>query len=612
MNRYHKINFRITALFAACCLVMGSCTWEEFPELPPEQQKPVDLSFTTAVNKTPEPGTRIILPGTDFGSASSFPVSDKPYPIGMFLNNPNGSDLFDGASNMRADMTVISKNANGTDNASWNYFDQNGSPIVPRGFPGAQIRLMAYHPWAAGAQADSIPFDFTRKVNTDTGTGQAQANLLLCRPRTTNIPANPATDPIPLGFRNAYTKIVLRVTKREDKNDPQNQGKVTETAIENLTAEWIKIRGGIDPATGYVKPTSESGKIWNDSTAFLKTDVPVEFTFLVPAFMDKDVKSEQFGFVLEIDGQQRLFPLQQSQLNTGTDAAGKPTYGFEQNKINTYNLVYNNSILFLTLQSWNTIDASANFGESAANDPTFQIDLTKMRRYSQILDQSYQQMAPDYPKDPTQDPLAVRIVQGQEQLLQTYRYNTTHVNNTLLSSVLLGGNGAAIPEAQGNKIYDLEKNYVKLQVTAFEVGGKAVVWQDENGGLVAKDVCRNYRGNGKSDWRLPRVTEMKIIMMWAINFSTRSNLAAFLGKKYVSTENYMLKRAESVPYWTATEADMGTPGVIDDQETAWYVQGIYDPDEQANQPPYSTNSYNYKVGTRNKQDAAFVRCVREL
>ena len=43
-----------------------------------------------------------------------------------------------------------------------------------------------------------------------------------------------------------------------------------------------------------------------------------------------------------------------------------------------------------------------------------------------------------------------------------------------------------------------------------------MVWQDGRGGLIAKDVCRNYRGNGFTDWRLPRVTEMKLIMMWAV------------------------------------------------------------------------------------------------
>ena len=376
-----------------------------------------------------------------------------------------------------------------------------------------------------------------------------------------------------------------------DKNDPENKGLVKETAIENLTADWIKNRGGIDLATGYVKSTSEPGKIWNDSTATLKTNVPVEFTFLVPAFMDKAVRDDQFGFVLQIDGQPRLFPLKQSQLNTGTDGAGKPTYGFEQNKINTYNLVYNNSTLFLTLQSWNTIDASANFGEAAENDPTFQIDLSTIKRYTRILDQSYQAAAGDYPKDQTQDP----VIKNS----QNYHYNTTHVNNTLLSSVLLGGNGRNILESEGNQMYDLEKNYVKLQVTAFEVGGRAVVWQDENGGLVAKDICRNYRGNGKSDWRLPRVTEMKIIIMWAITYTNgRENLAAFLGQKYENTGNYQLKRDQSVPYWTATEADMGTPGVVDDQETAWYVQGIYDTNESANPPGESRNAYSWATSGR--------------
>ena len=605
-NRYHKINFRRTALFAVCWLTMGSCTWEEFPELPPEQQKPVDLSFTTSVNKTPAPGTRVILPGTDFGSATSFPVSTTPYPIGMFLSNPNGSDLFDGAGNMKAEMRVNSKNPNGTDNAVWSYFDQRGNKIIPRGFPGGQIRLTAYHPWTAGARADNIPFDFSARVNTDIGPGgsgyaQAQTNLLLCRPRSTNIPTNPANNPIPLGFRNVYTKVVLRVTKREDKNDPQNKGLVKETAIENLTADWIKNRGSIDPATGYVKSTSEPGRIWNDSTATLKTDVPVEFTFLVPAFMDNAVRDDQFGFVLQIDGQPRLFPLKQSQLNTGTDAAGNPTYGFEQNKINTYNLVYNNSILFLTLQSWNTVDANATFGETAANDPTFEINLSGANRYSILLDQEMQKPAADYPKDQTQNPWS-----GQSG--RKYYYNTTHVNNTYLSSVLLSGNGAAIPESKGNRMYELEKNYVRLQVTAFEVGGKAVVWQDENGGLIAKDICRNYRGNGKSDWRLPRVTEMKVIIMWAIYYNNRRQLAAFLGQKYDPGKSYELTREQSVPYWTATEADMGTPGVVDDQETAWYVQGIYDSREAAT----GNDSYNYKVMTRNKQDAAFVRCVREL
>lgn len=130
------------------------------------------------------------------------------------------------------------------------------------------------------------PFDFTNKVNVEPQYGQA--NRCFAAPGETDIPADPLANPIQLRFKNAYTKVVLRITKKEDKNDNQNIGKVTETAIDNLTAEWIKNRGGIDPATGYVKPTSEPGKIWERlDRPWLTTIEPVEFTFLVPAFMDK-------------------------------------------------------------------------------------------------------------------------------------------------------------------------------------------------------------------------------------------------------------------------------------------------------------------------------------
>ena len=458
---------------------------------------------------------------------------------------------------------------------------------------------MAYTPYDPKATIDSIPFDFTKKVNVEPQYGQA--NLLLCSTGETDIPADPLANPIQLQFKNAYTKVVLRITKKEDKNDNQNIGKVTETAIDNLTAEWIKNRGGIDPATGYVKPTSEPGKIWNDSTATLTTTEPVEFTFLVPAFMDKDVQDDNFGFVLQIDGQQRLFPLKKSQLNTGADAGNNKTYGFESNRINTYNLVYNNSLLFLSLQSWNSVDASAGFGQTAEKNPTFEVMLDKPRTGNFVM-QSQQKadLSPtselNYPKDTTEDPYVEWNQQRPPHKPDKFIYITTNLNNTYLSSVLLGGNGFAVPENKGERLYtDYEQPYVKLQVTALDVGGKAVVWQDGRGGLIAKDVCRNYRGNGFTDWRLPRVTEMKCIMMWAVY--NRSQMGKFLGKTDAT-----LEKEDAKPYWTATEADMGTPSEVDEKETAWYVQGYRD----------NRLNWNYKVATRNKQAAAFIRCVREM
>ena len=615
LNRYSKPNSRrhepgcgrirgvppgYIFLFAASCLAMSSCTWEEFPDEPAVLQKPVALSFATAVETAPEADTRVIRPGTDFGGSKYFPVGQ--YAIGIHLYNLNGSEVFEGSDNMQGLMTI---NATGTDKDEWDYWNSQGEQVTPRGFPGTRIRRMAYTPYDPKATIDSIPFDFTKKVNVEQPQ-DGQANLLLCSTGETDIPADPLTNPIQLKFKNAYTKVVLRITKKEDKNDSQNIGKVTETAIDNLTAEWIKNRGGIDPATGYVKPTSEPGKIWNDSTATLTTTEPVEFTFLVPAFMDKDVQDDNFGFVLQIDGQQRLFPLKKSQLNTGADAGNNKTYGFESNRINTYNLVYNNSLLFLSLQSWNSVDASAGFGQTAENNPTFTLDLSLgiwdqkngyyVRQYNQKPDSS---TVPElnYPKDTTEDPY-VEFPQNRPPHKQnSFIYTTSHVNNTYLSSVLLGGNGPAVPENKGERLYtDYEQPYVKLQVTALDVGGKAVIWQDGRGGLIAKDVCRNYRGNGFTDWRLPRVTEMKIIMMWAVY--NRGQMGKFLGKTDAT-----LEKEDAKPYWTATEADMGTPGEVDENETAWYVQGYYS----------NINfKWNYKVATRNKQEAAFIRCVREM
>lgn len=131
----------------------------------------------------------------------------------------------------------------------------------------------------------------------------------------------------------------------------------------------------------------------------------------------------------------------------------------------------------------------------------------------------------NYPKDTTEDPY---VMHNDPRPLPANKfiYRTDHLNNTYLSSVLLGGNGPAVPEGKGGRLYsDYEQPYVKLQVTALDVGGKAVVWQDGRGGLIAKDVCRNYRGNGFTDWRLPRVTEMKLIMMWAV--TNRNQMGRF-------------------------------------------------------------------------------------
>lgn len=591
MKRYLKSR-RGAIAFAICCLTMSSCTWEEFPDPTPELQKPVDMSFTTVVNQAPsvaadapKSGTRSITPGTDFGSNESFPTSPTPYRIGIFLLYHNGNQVFSGSYNMRAQMTMPGNPSN----ASWKYFSGDGSPVTPRALPGASVQLMAYHPWSdKGASPDGIPFDFTSKVNAPSPGAQSQTNLLVCKTNNTIRIPNAGT-PIPLSFTNVYTKVVLKVRKREEHSDGVNNGLLTETAIENISDEWIKNKGEIDPKTGYVSSAaSEAGRLWDDTEVRLKVTTPKEFTFLVPAFMDSKVEDDAMAFVLTIDGQPRIFSLRRSELNYNT---ANRTYGFEQNRINTYNLVYNNSLMLLSLQSWNSIEANAEFGNAATNDPNFTLDLNGSPIGMSFFMQSRQPAATvDYPKDNTPDPTKDN---------NRFKKRSDHLHNTYLSSVLLGGNGPNVTNPGG--LYDesakVELPYHKLQITGIDVGGKDVVWQDEHGGLVAKDVCRNYRGSGFSDWRLPRVCEMKTIMMWAIGY--RDNLEKFLG--YPPT-NPQIFKASAQKYWTATEADMGIANQIDNQETAWYVIGYRE----------RTGVENYRVTTMNKQEKAFIRCVREL
>lgn len=83
---------------------MSSCTWEEFPDEPAVLQKPVALSFATAVETAPEADTRVIRPGTDFGGNAYFPVGK--YAIGIHLYNLNGSEVFEGSDNMQGLMEI--------------------------------------------------------------------------------------------------------------------------------------------------------------------------------------------------------------------------------------------------------------------------------------------------------------------------------------------------------------------------------------------------------------------------------------------------------------------------------------------------------------------------
>ena len=69
------------------------------------------------------------------------------------------------------------------------------------------------------------------------------------------------------------------------------------------------------------------------------TATPIIYDFLVPAFMDRNVKDDDLVFTLIIDGKKEIFSLGREHLNNDGD-----TYGFKQGYANTYNVEFNNFV----------------------------------------------------------------------------------------------------------------------------------------------------------------------------------------------------------------------------------------------------------------------------
>lgn len=161
-----------------------------------------------------------------------------------------------------------------------------------------------------------------------------------------------------------------------------------------------------------------------------------------------------------------------------------------------------------------------------------------------------------------------------------------------------GGNGAYVPVNAPDpgklptdgalkitddvNVYTSEKAYPVIQITKNDVSVMPVPWENENGELVAKELCRKYNGGGFHDWRLPRATELRAV--WV--------LVAGNGNVYKDL-NFDKDANRNKPYWTGTEVS---------ENDAWgmffdYGNGIVD--TKLVLSPYD------------KKTTGSVRCVRD-
>lgn len=566
-NKKHTL-LRAIILAACSLLLAGACDNRACEGMEPDTPvREVPLNFNASIEKMEVAQSRTVIPMDEF--------TGNAYEFGMSITkSENDSEIFSGSS----DMTATMSRKNGSGPWEWSFIDNsNNQGGTPKGPEGKALKVVAYYPKIKDSPTkdvytNGIPFDFSAK------TGLVQKDLLYNT--ETGYPFTPSDKPvatIPLNFRHAYTWIVLNITKYVEKDKPV---KLSSVSLDNLGSSWIKNKGAIDPATGLAMDGATAGPI---GMTLSPPDIlplngsgnkPLTYEFLVPSFMDPKVGNGEIVIILNIDGIDELFNLDKAYLNNDGDS-----YGFRQGYKNTYNLVYNNSSLNLAIQNWSSEVIEGWFGgEIKAPGADAYTDVT----YS----------SKSWP---------TAHIPGGQDWKETYppKSEFLHLGNHLyekfLTTVEYGGNGGYVdvntPQpplpTDGLKItddinvYTMELVYPKLQITINDVSVLPVPWEDENGLLVAKELCRKYNGGGFLNWRLPRASELRaLLVLHAANGQTGWNF---------DKDEYRNKS-----YWTGTEVDINR---------AWsmsFDHGGTVVDSKLVLSPYD------------KKETASVRCVREL
>lgn len=530
---------RAILLTAFSLLLAGACDNHIYDG--PESDTPakeVSLNFNASIEKTEPVQSRNFIPTNDFtGNSYSFGMS--------VTKSDNGNEIFKGSS----DMTATMKRTDSSAPWNWSFIDNsNNTSVIPVGSEGKALKVVAYYPCVSSDTRDvytnGIPFDFSAR------TGLQQTDLLY---NTETIypfaPSDASRVTIPLHFRHAYTWIVLNIRKYVDKGP---EFKLSSVSVDNIGGGWIKNQGAIDPETGLVKDGATAGPIGVtvDPPVVLSTKNVLTYEFLVPSFMDSKVGDGEILIILNVNGINELFTLDKIYLNRSED--GK-SFGFRQGYKNTYNLVYNNSALSLSIQSWNSEVISGNFGDDVTPPGAGsykRIDFSKINTVpvpngyywpTAVLPGS--QYSTTYPPKPT------------------FLAAGTHTYKNYFTTVAYGGNGSyvgvkapdpsklptgddALKITDDVNVYTNEKAYPVIQITKDDVSVMPVPWQNENGELVAKELCRKYNGGGFHDWRLPRATELRaVLVLVSANGSTYADL------------NFGSDANRNKPYWTGTEED---------------------------------------------------------
>lgn len=452
-----------------------------------------ELRFDTSISD--DPSTR--ANGASLIKGTTFPNGEHTF--GMFITDGDGAPLVTGSDdNMRLTLT----RATGVED-DWKHTNKNDKEMLSLSVNhGGVVNISGYYPWVEDASPEAVPFDLTGDPSTWT-------DLMYL-----TSPSDPVTvldgKTIPLNFSHAYCWVKVVLSKLTDKNKVF-VGAVSITNSNNDLKRIIN-RGKIDPKTGNVIPaTSQAGSIMFKCPQPIELIInaaddtpgysPVEFNFLVPAFMSLDTKD--FEIILQVTakignaGAYEIlsFPINKKFLNNVADGHGGTLFGFQRGMCNKYDIIYNNSEMALSLASW----GNATIPDKP-NTPNHQVGQQQQ-----------------------QDVISI-IFDNQGQKPEANKLSPSdHMNHDLLGEVADGNNGYCVeidPVLNPSNVFEAWESFLyaepfnpSLQVSKTDAaGGRIVPWKDaETGVLRAKQACIDFKGGGYTDWRLPRLGELGML-----------------------------------------------------------------------------------------------------
>lgn len=515
---------------------LGLCTTAcDSGELPGKEKAPANIELRFAASISDSPSTKTIQ-DPDIVEGTAFP--DGTHTFGMFITNEDNAPLETGsADNMKLNLSRTTGTAD-----TWTYTDKSGTSLTLKANQGQTIKLTGYYPWIAGATATSVPFDLSGGVMT-------WKDLLYL-----SFPAGSATvldaNPIALTFSHAYCWVTVKLSKLTNKSNVSVQSVSLENSYSTL--QRIMNKGRINPKTGAVNGTPgplsiSCGSVDIPLEGAVGTS-PLQFNFLVPPFMLTDIQDSDIVIrvttVVGSDTEVLSFPLSKTHLNQ----ADSDKFGFEKGKHNTYNIVYNNSEMVLSLSDWQEalIEDSKLGGGSAGvtpNQATFQ--------YFSTVDK-------------------YKLKLGN------------HINHTYLGEVAENNNGkyVTVTLPPSGTMFDkwtpfmqADPFYPELAVAkGLAAGGGEVPWKDtETGVLTAKQACSEFREGGYKDWRLPRVSEIYIIT-YPVNHVGGTSKVYWTATEYDATHCFATRiiSEDGIPVFYPEKTS---------KEDAYYVRCVRDWDK---------------------------------